>query len=211
MKKTMIMVMAAMAIGFASCGNKAQQAAPADEVVAADSTVEVDVASAISEATAQLTEQIEAKDASKLQQCIEAVQAKVAEILKQNPEAAKEYVAKVQDFLKENAEKIKAVAGDNVAIQSAVNALTAAPAESIVSGLMNVVGDAKAAAGAATDAAQEAAEGAADAAKSAAEGAVEAAKQAAEDKANEVKDAAKQKANEAVDAAADKAKKALGL
>jgi len=204
MKKMMFMVMAAMAISFTSCGNKAQQAAPADEVATVEA---VDVESAISEATSQLTEQIEAQDAGKLQQAIEAVQAKVAEILAKNPEAAKEFVTKVQSFLKENAEKIKAVAGDNTAIQSAFAALTDAPAESIISGLSNMVGDVKDAANAATDAA----EGAVDAAKSATEDAVDAAKQAAEDKANEVKDAAKEKAGEAVDAAADKAKKALGL
>ena len=67
----MFMVMAACAIGFTSCGNKAQQQAPADEV-AAEAAEAIDVEAAISEATAQLSEQIEAKDAGKLQQVIEA-------------------------------------------------------------------------------------------------------------------------------------------
>ena len=142
MKKLMFMVMCACAIGFTSCGNKAQQA-PADEVVASDEAI--DVEAAIGEATAQLTEQIEANDAGKLQQALEAIQAKIAEILKANPDAAKEYVAKVQDFLKENADKIKAVAGENAAVQAAVSALTAAPAETIVSGLMQAVDGVKAA------------------------------------------------------------------
>lgn len=198
MKKIVFMVMAACAIGFASCGNKAQQA-PADEV-AADSVAAFDVETAVSEATAQLTEQIEAKDANKLQEVIETVKTKVAEILKQNPEAAKEYLTKVQDFLKENADQIKSFVGDNTAAQAAVNALTAAPAESIVNGLLEAVGGVQAAGEAASQAAQEAVEGA-----------VDNAKQAVEDKADEVKDAAKDKANEAVDAAADKTKKALGL
>ena len=140
----MFMMMAAVAIGFTSCGNKAQQA-PADEVATADSITAIDVESAISDATAQLTEQIEAQDANKLQQVIEAVQAKVAEILKENPDAAKEYVTKVQEFLKENADKIKAVAGENAAIQAAVNALTAAPADAIISGLSSAVGGVEAA------------------------------------------------------------------
>lgn len=198
MKKMMMIVMAAMAIGFASCGNKAQQA-PADEVVA-DSTAAFDVETAINEATAQLSEQIEAKDANKLQQVIEAIQAKVAEILKQNPDAAKEYVTKVQDFLKENAEQIKSFVGENAAAQAAVNALTATPAETIVNGLMQAVDGVKAAG-----------EDAADAAKEAAEGAVNNAKQAGQD----AVDAAKQKANEEIDnaanKAADEAKKALGI
>ena len=198
MKKLMMIVMAAMAIGFASCGNKAQQA-PADEVVT-DSTAAFDVETAINEATAQLSEQIEAKDANKLQQVIEAIQAKVAEILKQNPDAAKEYVTKVQDFLKENAEQIKSFVGENAAAQAAVNALTATPAETIVNGLMQAVDGVKAAG-----------EDAADAAKEAAEGAVNNAKQAGQD----AVDAAKQKANEEIDnaanKAADEAKKALGI
>ena len=208
MKKLMFMVMCACAIGFTSCGNKAQQA-PADEVVASDEAI--DVEAAIGEATAQLTEQIEANDAGKLQQALEAVQAKIAEILKANPDAAKEYVAKVQDFLKENADKIKAVAGENAAVQAAVSTLTSAPAETSVSGLLQAVDGVKAAGEDAVDAAQDAVDGAVDAAQNAVDGAVDAAKQAAEDKANEVKDAAKEKANEAIDATADKAKKALGL
>lgn len=198
MKKLMMIVMAAMAIGFASCGNKAQQA-PADEVVA-DSTAAFDVETAINEATAQLSEQIEAKDANKLQQVIEAIQAKEAEILKQNPDAAKEYVTKVQDFLKENAEQIKSFVGENAAAQAAVNALTATPAETIVNGLMQAVDGVKAAGEDAADAAQEVVEGAVDNAKQAGQDAV---------------DAAKQKANEEIDnaanKAADEAKKALGI
>lgn len=194
MKKIVFMMMAACAIGFTSCGNKTQQA-PADEV-AADSVAAFDLETAIGEATAQLTEQIEAKDANKLQQTIEAIQAKVAEILKQNPDAAKEYVTKVQEFLKENAEQIKAFVGDNAAAQAAVNALTATPAETIVSGLMQAVDGVQAAGEAAAGAAQDA---------------VDAAKQAGQD----AVDAAKQKANDEIDKAAndaaDKAKKALGL
>ena len=188
MKKSLFIMMAACAIGFTSCGNKSQQAVPVDDEVVAEAPA-IDVEAIFSEATAQLTEQIEANDASKLQQAIEAVQAKVKEILAQNPEAAQEYVQKIQDFLKENAEKIKAVAGDNAAIQAAFSALTEAPAESIISGLKSTL-----------DAAGNAVEGAADAAQEAVEGAVE-----------DAKDAAKEKAGEAVDAAAQKAKDAMGL
>ena len=105
-------------------------------------------------------------------------------------------MTKIQDFLKENAEKIKAFAGENEAVQTALAALTAAPAETVVDGLMQALNGAK-----------DAAEGAVDAAQDAAEGAVDAAKDAAEN----AKDAAKEKAGEAVDAAADQAKKALGI
>ena len=63
MKKLMFMVMAACAIGFTSCDSKKAQA-PADNVEAAAEAI--DVEGAIEEATSQLTEQIEAGDASKL-------------------------------------------------------------------------------------------------------------------------------------------------
>ena len=95
------MVMAACAIGFTSCGNKANQV-PVDVIEAnADSTVEVNVDAAVETAKAEIATQLKAGDANKLQAAIEAVKAKVAEILAQNPEAAKEYVTKVQAFLKE--------------------------------------------------------------------------------------------------------------
>ena len=64
MKKIMFAVMAMCAIGFTACGNKAQ--APADVT----DSVEAMVYNAEEEAAAsinQLTEQIEAQDASKFQ------------------------------------------------------------------------------------------------------------------------------------------------
>lgn len=201
MKKMMMMVMAAMAIGFTACGNKAQQA-PADEVaVTADSTAAaIDVEGIVGEVTAQLAEEIQAKDAGKLQQTIEAVQAKVLEMVKTNPEAAKAYVEKVQNYLKENAEQVKAIVGDNAVVKAAVSALTDAPADAIVSSLASTI-----------DGAQAVGDAAVDAAKQAGQDAVDAAKQ----KANEQVEAAKEKANAEIDKAAneaaDKAKKALGL
>ena len=107
--------------------NKAQ--APAEEIVF---DAEEEAAASIS----ALTEQIEAQDASKFQEVLATVQEKIKEIIGANPEIAKEYVTKIQDFLKKNAEKIKAFAGENAAVQTALAAFTAAPAESVVDGLM---------------------------------------------------------------------------
>lgn len=180
MKKLLFAVMAMVTIGFTSCNNKAK--APADGTQA-----EVTI-SADDEATATinaLSEQIEAKDASKFREVLASVKEKIAEILNQDPEVAKEYVTKVQNFLKENADKIKEFVGDNETINSAINALTAAPAEAIVNGLSSAV-----------DGISSVTSDAADAAK---------------DKANEIKDAAKEKTGEAIDAATDNAKKELGL
>lgn len=195
MKKILFTVMAVAAIGLSSCGNKAQQA----EAVATDSVaVATAAADEAAEATvSELSSQLEAGDVNKFQQALETVKVKVAELIKQNPEIAKQYVAKVQDFLKENADKIKGLVGDNAAVAAAVSAITDADPANMVNGLLQSVGDA----------ATEAKDAAVDAANQKAEEA----KQAAQDKANEMKDAAKQKASDAVDAAADKTKKALGL
>lgn len=95
MKKVLFAVMAMIAIGFTSCGNK--QAAPADNAAEAPA---FDVEAAVSDITSQLSEQIEAQDANKFQAVLATVQEKIKEIIGNNPELAKEYVAKVQDFLK---------------------------------------------------------------------------------------------------------------
>ena len=106
-------------------------------------------------------------------------------------------MAKVQTFLKENADKVKAVIGENAVAAAALSAVTEIEPESVVSGLLQQVGDA------ATDAK--------DAAVEAVEGAAQDAADAAQQKVDEAKDAAQEKANEAIDDAAAAAKKKLGL
>jgi hypothetical protein len=193
MKKILLAVMAVAAIGFTACGNKAQQGEATDSTA-----VEVNVADEEADAAiAALTSNLETKDASKFQQALDTVKAKIAELIKTNPEAAKQYVARVQTFLKENADKVKAVVGENAAVAAAVSAITDVEPDKVVSGLLEQVGDA------ATEAK--------DAAVDAANQKVDEAKQAATDKANEVKDAAKEKAAGAIDNAANAAKKGLGL
>ena len=193
MKKILLAVMAVAAIGFTSCGNKTQQAEAVDSVAIIDSLA----AGAAQETIDALSADIEAQDAGKLQATLESIKATIAEIVKNNPEVAKEYVAKVQTFLKENADKVKAVIGENAVAAAALSAVTEIEPESVVSGLLQQVGDA------ATDAK--------DAAVEAVEGAAQDAADAAQQKVDEAKDAAKEKANEAIDDAAAAAKKKLGL
>ena len=215
MKKIVFAVMAVVALGMTSCGNKTQQAAPVDSVAIVDSLAE-DAATGIID---QLKAQLEAGDATKLQEVLTAAKDKVAELIKQNPEVAREYVAKVQNYLKDNADKVKAVVGDNAAVQAAVSAIADVEPEAVVNGLLQSVGDA---ATDAKDAAADAAAGAVEAGKAAveekanevkaaAQQKVDDAKAAAQQKADETKAAAKQKANEAVDNAAAAAKQKLGL
>ena len=117
MKKIVFAVMAMVAIGFTACGNKTQQAE-----VAVDSTAIVDsLASAAAQTDIDaISALLNGGDATKLQEALAAVKEKIANLIKENPEVAKEYVAKVQDFLKENADKVKAIVGDNAAVQTAV-------------------------------------------------------------------------------------------
>ncbi len=179
MKKIFLAVMAVAAISFTSCGNKTQQAeAVVDSVAIVDSLASEAANASIS----ALTEQLEAGDANKLQEVLTTVKEKIASLIKENPEIAKEYVAKVQNFLKENADKVKAIVGDNAAIAAAVSAITDVEPANVVSGLLESVGDA------------------ATAAKDSAASAV-----------NEEVDAAKAKAGEAIDDAANAAKEKLGL
>lgn len=205
MKKIFLALMAVAAITFTtSCGNKTQQGE-----AAADSTeVSANAGDEASSIIATLSEQLNAGDATKLQATLETVKAKVAELIKNNPEAAKQYVEQVQNFLKENADKVKAVVGDNAAANAAVTALTSVEPETIVNTIVQQTGDA---AEAAKDAAVDAAAQQVDAAKDAAQQKVEDAKAAAKQKAEETKAAAKQKASEAVDNAAKDIKKGLGL
>jgi hypothetical protein len=204
MKKILLAVMAVAAIGFTACGNKTQQAEAVDSVAIVDS-----LASAAAQADIDaISALLNGGDATKLQEALAAVKEKIATLIKENPEVAKEYVAKVQTFLKDNADKVKAVVGDNAAVQTAVSAITETEPADIVNGFLTSVGDA---ATEVKDAAVDAANQQVDAAKQAVEGKANEVKDAADKKVQETKDAAKQKANDAIDNAAKDVKKGLGL
>ena len=206
MKKIIFAVMAVAAISFTtSCGNKTQQAGEAVDSVA--------IVDSLSEAAAQedinaISALFESGDAAKLQEALATVKEKVVTLIKENPEVAKEYVAKVQNFLKENADKVKAVAGDSEAAVAAVAALTEIEPEKVVSSFIENVGDA---ATEAKDAAVDAANEKVEEAKAAANEKVEETKAAAEQKVEDTKNAAKKKASDAIDNAAASAKSKLGL
>ena len=204
MKKILLSVMAVAAIGFTSCGNKTQQGEAVDSVAIVDSIA----TGAAQETIDALSADIEAGDVSKLQATLESIKASVAQLLKENPEVAKEYVAKVQTFLKENADKVKALVGDNAAVAAALSAVTDIEPANVVNGLLEQVGDA---ATEAKDAAVDAANQKVEEAKDAANQKVEEAKNAASQKVEDTKNAAKEKTNEAIDNAAASAKKKLGL
>jgi hypothetical protein len=204
MKKIIFAVLAMVAIGFSACGNKTQQAEAIDTAAVLDS-IASEVAQEDINAISALFEN---GDVAKLQEALATVKEKIASLIKENPELAKEYVIKVQDFLKENADKVKALAGDSEAAVAAVAAVTEVDPEAVVKGLLEQVGDA---ATEVKDAAVDAANQQVEDAKNAANQKVEETKAAAEKQIEDQKNAAKQKTGEAIDNAANKTKKALGL
>jgi len=204
MKKIIFAVLAMVAIGFSACGNKTQQAEAIDTAAVLDS-IASEVAQEDINAISAL---FESGDVAKLQEALATVKEKIASLIKDNPELAKEYVIKVQDFLKENADKVKALAGDSEAAVAAVAAVTEVDPEAVVKGLLEQVGDA---ATEVKDAAVDAANQQVEDAKNAANQKVEETKAAAEKQIEDQKNAAKQKTGEAIDNAANKTKKALGL
>jgi hypothetical protein len=198
MKKILLAVMAVAAIGFTSCGgNKTEQGEAVDSVALIDSLSE----EAIQETLDALNGVIDAKDADKLKEVLEDSKAKVAELVKQNPELAKAYVAKLQKFLKENKDKVSEFAGKTAGTQDAIDAIISDESEDGFGGLI----------GALEDKAEAAKENAEAAAKEQANDAKAAAKKQVED----TKAAAKEQANKAIDNAAknaaNEAKKSLGL
>ena len=204
MKKIIFAVLAMVAIGFSACGNKTQQAEAIDTAAVLDS-IASEVAQEDINAISAL---FESGDVAKLQEALATVKEKIASLIKENPELAKEYVIKVQDFLKENADKVKALAGDSEAAVAAVADVTEVDPEAVVKGLLEQVGDA---ATEVKDAAVDAANQQVEDAKNAANQKVEETKAAAEKQIEDQKNAAKQKTGEAIDNAANKTKKALGL
>lgn len=215
MKKVFLMAVAAVAIMFASCGNKTNNNGGADST-GVDTAAVADASSLAKESIGKIEALFGGKDANALKDAIDGVKAKASELLAQNPEVAKEYLTKVQTFLKENTEKIKSVVGDNAVVGAAVSAITDTSADEVISSLSSALGSAKAAGAEAVEGAEAAAEKAVDAAKNAPEAAKEAANKVVEDakaKTNEAVNDAKAKANEKMDKAVNdaKAKAAAGV
>ena len=205
MKKYSVMVMMALAIGFASCDSKKAE-------------VQEDPTSALVE---ELKNQVENQDTAAVKASLEAVQAEIAELAAENPDAAKDYINKVQTYLKENTEKINALIGENEKAEYIVNTLVNAPAETVVDVItagQSVVDNAEATADEAAKTAEEALQNKAnevvnEANKKAEEQKAEANKKVneAKQKANEEVNKAAQKANQEVNKAAEKLLKEAGL
>lgn len=185
MKKTILFAFAAV-MAFASCGNKATQV---PEEPAADSLAVVDevVEAAADSITSALASQIEKADASQVQSTLTMLQEKYAELVKSGKlEEAKKYASAVQQYIADNADKIKEFTAENATVASLVEAVKNLPVGAEAS-------------------AEEALAAVKTDAKALVDGAKEAAETKAQEKVNEVKDAAAKAVNDKVEEAKAKA------
>lgn len=184
MKKLFIMAMAAVAISFTSCGNKAQNAAQADE-----NTEISTVAEAAKGVVDKLKEQIEAGDSKAIGKAIQTAVEKLAELVaKGDTEAAKKYQEQIKNFIDENADKIKEVTGGDEAVSKLIDSFVNVPVK--IEDAVNAAGESI------KDGAEQAVEDAKDAAKEKIDEAKEKAADAAEEKIGEAKEKASKAAED---------------
>ncbi len=122
MKKIFFLASAIALVAFTSCGNKQNTA----ETTSADS---VEVATpAEDDVVSALDAQLQSNDPKALQETITTITEKYAELVKEGKvEEAKTYVAKAQEYLKEHAAEVTAIAGENSAVSTLVNTVTNLP------------------------------------------------------------------------------------
>lgn len=213
MKKIFFLALGVVAMSFVSCGNKTNEGENVDSTEVVDSVVvAADDADAV---VAQLTELVTAENKEGVASIVEQVKQKIAELINAGKaEEAASYAKTIQEYLKANAEQIKAITSGNETINNIVNTVVSLPtdAQTITT----------AAAGLLEATAVNAAENVKNAAEAKANEVVENAKeqasqkvneqvQKANDKVNEKVNEGAQKANDAVNKAANSALKKLGI
>lgn len=197
MKKVFLMAMAAVAFIFAGCGDK--KTTPSDNQ--ADTTIVMDEsADATADSlTSELDGQLSQNNTDAIQATLTSLQNKYAELVASGKlDTAKAYVAKVQQFLNDNAEKIKAAAANNATIAA------------LVTGIQNLPTTAEATAEQAEAAVKNNAKDMMKKAEHETNQAIDKAKQEATkatDKANAQMNEAKDKAGKALDKSAEEANK----
>lgn len=197
MKKVFLMVMAAIAFIFAGCGNKKTTSSnnQADTTIVMDASADATTDSLTSELDTQLSQ----NNTDAIQATLTSLQNKYAELVASGKlDTAKAYAAKIQQFLNDNAEKIKAAAANNPSIAA------------LVSGIQNLPTTAEATAEQAEEAVKNNSKDMMKKAEQETNQAIEKAKQEATkatDKANAKMNEAKEKAGKALDKSAEEANK----
>ncbi len=224
MKKLFLFAAVIAAFTFSSCGNNAKPAANADSASVSTDSAATDTAATAKELVSQLSDKLKSGNADGIATLLTQAQAKIADLAKNNPEQAKEYVSQVQTWILANKDAIKTTLAkvNNSTLTNTVNTALVSVSQidpsNVVSSLKN------SATSAVKDAAESAVNGAAEAktgvenAASKASDAVNTAKEAVKnapanvkEKAAEVKDKAVEQTKSAAGDAANKAMKGLGL
>ncbi len=194
MKKVFLMAMAAIAFIFAGCGDK--KTTPSNNQV--DTTIVMDEsADATADSlTSELDTQLSQNNTDAIQATLTSLQNKYAELVASGRlDTAKAYAAKIQQFLNDNAEKIKTATANNPSIAA------------LVTGIQNLPTTAEATAEQAEAAVKNNAKEMMKEAENETNKAIDKAKQEATDKANAKMNEAKDKAGKALDKSAEEANK----
>lgn len=197
MKKVFLMVMAAIAFIFAGCGDKKTTPSynQADTTIVMDESADATADSLTSELDTQLSQ----NNTDAIQATLTSLQNKYAELVASGKlDTAKAYAAKIQQFLNDNAEKIKTATANNPSIAA------------LVSGIQNLPTTAEATAEQAEAAVKNNAKEMMKEAEFETNKAIDKAKQEATkatDKANAKMNEAKDKAGKALDKSAEEANK----
>lgn len=126
MKKVFLMAMAAIAFIFAGCGDK--KTTPSNNQV--DTTIVMDESTdaTADSLTSELDTQLSQNNTDAIQATLTSLQNKYAELVASGKlDTAKAYAAKIQQFLNDNAEKIKAAAANNPSIAALVSGIQNLP------------------------------------------------------------------------------------
>lgn len=239
MKKVLFITISAAVIALTSCGSKTTAGGDADSTIkdttalVADTT---DSAAALAKGgdakaapataaalTKEIQEKITAKDAKGLTTLLMNAKAKIAQLAKEDPAAAKAYVSQLQQYVSQHAAELKTIVAGNATITQAIDEVKSLNPEKVVNAVANATeADAKNIATSAAETAKSKAENAvnnkvneattkAAEAKTAAQNKVNNAVTKAQNKANDAVNKTQKKANDAVNKATDKALKGLGL
>lgn len=199
MKKVFLMVMAVIAFIFAGCGDK--KTTPSYNQAGTTIVMDESADATADSLTSELDTQLSQNNTDAIQASLTSLQNKYAELVASGKlDTAKAYAAKIQQFLNDNAERIKAAAVNNATIAA------------LVAGIQNLPTTAEATAEQAEEAVKNNAKDMMKKAEHETNQAIDKAKREASkatDKANAQMNEAKDKAGKALDKSAEEANKEI--
>lgn len=127
MKKILFAVMAAVAICFSSCGNQTKKEVTPDSAA----TSQQALIEMLDQDMAEISELVEKKDTAQLKATLNDIKSQMTEMLLKNPEAVKQYMTNLQQYVRNNEEQIKEMIGDNPTLQAMIKTLEGADVEDV--------------------------------------------------------------------------------